>query len=264
MKRIEKSLTLALIIQPKIIAMKRSVLILLLLIAPAPIWAQEVEQHNAEIASEHKKIPPHYGSLLVGGGLCFLIGAPSAMELAHLYSQAFSGHFYYNIPIKHYPFTVSIGPGMGLEDYQLTSNHTLTRDPSRETILTPAKSLFNNRPEIKYARMAVKYVELVAELRFQANQQEPLNSFFIAIGGSLGMRYSPSTTIYHEEDSEQKTRITRESFNINKLRYGLIARIGWGRFGAFYTQTFSHLFRANKVKFQNPMSASAGISLSIL
>jgi hypothetical protein len=71
-------------------------------------------------------------------------------------------------------------------------------------------------------------------------------------------------TIEYKEDKETKTWINQESFNINKLNYGITGRMGWNRFGLFYNQAFSNLFESNNaIAKDSILPWSAGITLSL-
>lgn len=254
--------------------MKKLVVALLLFVAPAPMWAQEAEeQTDTETVFKDQVIKlSSYGSFMVDWGLSSLIRAPKKMEQNVWSSRALNGYFYYNIPIKASYFTISPGIGLGGEGYTFKDKedkdkYTLVRSPgSRKTILESAKNLFkgSHKVEITKSSLNTRYVELVAELRFNTNHQEPQSGFFIAIGPRIGMRWGAATTIQYQEDGQHKSRTTSESFNLNKLRYGFIARIGWRRLGIFYAQTLSNLFNQD----QGPSKArimpfSVGASLNL-
>lgn len=251
--------------------MKKLVVILLLFVAPVPMWAQEAEeQRGTETVFKDQVIKlSSYGSLLVDWSLSALMGAPKKMELNSWRSRALNGYFYYNIPIKASYFTVSPGIGLGGEGYtfQGKDKYTLVRgSKSRKTILKAAENLLGGSPkvEIIQSSLSTNYVELVAELRFNTNRQEPSLGFFIAIGPRIGMCWRAATTIQYREDDQRKSRTTRESFNLNRLRYGFIGRIGWGRWGIFYAQTLSDLFNQDagpsKARIM-PFSVGASLNL---
>jgi hypothetical protein len=100
--------------------------------------------------------------------------------------------------------------------------------------------------KILQSEFNVRYLDIILEARFNANRKYPKEGFFVAIGGKLGMQWGASTTVEYQEDNETKKRTMTDSFNINSARYGLHAKLGWGRFSAFYAHTFSSLFKENK------------------
>ncbi|MEM7055393.1 MAG: outer membrane beta-barrel protein [Bacteroidota bacterium] len=246
--------------------MKKLIFALLLLTLPSYIWAEEVNSQKDTETEVRRQfaMPSNYGSLVVEWGFNALINAPKEMKLGHWGSRTIKGYLYYNIPIKESHFTFSPGIGIEAESYQFRDKYTLARSKSRKTFLKPARALFPNSPEIKQSSLAVKYTELVTELRFNANHGEPQYGLFIALGGKIGLRWGASTTIRYREDSQNKSRITAESFNLSRLRYGLLARVGWGRFGAFYSQTFSALFSEQGPSEATIRPFSIGISINLL
>ena len=248
--------------------MKKFAFALLLLIAPSFVWAQATnEQADTETALKRQVATlANYGSLVFDWGLNFFQDVPKEMKLSTWSSRTLNGYFYYNIPIKDSYFMVSPGIGLGSADYKFQDQYTLARTPSsRRTMLKLAKDVIPGSPEITSSSLTVNYAELVAELRFNANRQEPQAGFLIAVGYRLGMRWGAATTIQYKEDNQKKTRTTVESFNLNRLRHGLIGRIGWGRFGIFYSHTFSDFFNEGQGPTKaTMMPVSAGISINLL
>lgn len=246
--------------------MKKLIFVSLLLTLPSYIWAQEADRQKDTKTEVRRQVtmPPNYGSLVFEWGLGSLINVPKEMKLSHWGSRTTKGYLYYNVPIKESHFTFSPGIGIEAADYQFRDKYTLVRSESRKTVLKPAQALLPNSPEIKKSSLAVKYTELVTELRLNANHGEPQDGFFVAVGGKIGLRWGASTIIRYREDSEDKSRITAESFNLSRIRYGLLARIGWGRFGAFYSQTLSSLFSAEGPSEATIRPFSIGISINLL
>ncbi|MEL6606999.1 MAG: outer membrane beta-barrel protein, partial [Bacteroidota bacterium] len=159
---------------------------------------------------------------------------------------------YYNIRLGKSHFTISPGIGIGFEGYQFKKQNkrynTLVRceDDSRHTEFEDVDTLLPYRKKILQSSLDVKYSDFLLEFRFNANSKYPKESFFVALGGKLGMLWGASTTIRYQEDGETKERVIYESFNLNKLRYGLHARVGWERLSVFYTHIFSNLFSKGK------------------
>jgi hypothetical protein len=194
-----------------------------------------------------------------------LLNAPQTMKLNLLKIKWPNFYLYYNIPIKESHFMVSPGLGVGHNSYTFKNEYTLVRNKtSRHTELEKAQSLLGDNPTVNSSSLDINYVDLVTEFRFNANRLEPQDGFFLAIGGNLGIRFNAYTTIQYQEDNQTKTSTTEESFDLNRLRYGLIARIGWGRFGAFYSYTLSNLFNNEGPSKNNIHPFSFGVSLNLL
>ena len=245
--------------------MKRLAFALLLFISPGYIWAQEINGQEDTKTEVRRPVTmlSNYGSLVIDWGLSALMSEPKVMKLSLWGSRTMNGYLYYNIPIKGPYFTFSPGIGIGAEGYQFQDKYTLARSKTRKAILKHAQALFADSPEIKQSNLAVNYAELVTELRFNADHRDPQGGFFVAVGSKIGIRWRASTTIQYKEDDQNKSRITKESFNLNRLRCGLLARIGWGRWGAFYSQTLSGLFNEQGPSKATIRPFSIGISINL-
>ncbi|CAN5149670.1 hypothetical protein BH23BAC1_BH23BAC1_02000 [soil metagenome] len=68
----------------------------------------------------------------------------------------------------------------------------------------------------------------------------------IAIGGRVGILYSTHTKINIEEMGDLVKIKRKEHYNLNRFRYGLTARVGIGRFNAYYFHALSPLFRGTE------------------
>ncbi len=249
--------------------MKKLAFALLILLSPSYLRAQELHEPG-----DSEQIDPFfqeelfspYASLVLDIGLTFLGNPPKHMQLHRMRSYNLAGSLYYNIPIRESHFMVSPGIGLFSETYSLKNQYTLTRDTSsRDTRLTKAETLLPSNVKVQSSTLNVKYVDLITEFRFNANRLEPEDGFFVAVGGKLGIRAgSAATTIDYKEDNQEKTRINQESYNLNMLHYGVLARMGWGRFGIFYSHTLSSLFNEKGPSKETTLPFSIGLSLNLL
>jgi hypothetical protein len=250
---------------------KLAFIALLVFLSPSYLWAQEESNLSKytgtdEIDSSFQEdLFTNYASIVIDLGPDLLFNAPKTMKLNVLKLKWPNAYFYYNIPINESHFMISPGFGVGYNSYTFENNYTLTRDQtSRKTKIEKAQTLLNDSTTVTSSSLNVDYVDLVTEFRFNTNRLEPEDGFFVAVGGNLGIRVGASTTIQYKEDNQTKARTTEESFNLNRLRYGLIARIGWGRFGAFYSHTLSNLFNNQGPTKNNIHPFSFGVSLNLL
>lgn len=207
----------------------------------------------------------NYLSLGINWGFASWIKAPDNMNLLFWKSRTFGGNLYYNIPIKTSHFLIRFGINLAHAKYSSKQLNTIVRKNKEfeTTIIKPASTVLTKRAEVKEAYCSMWSTDLIAEFGFKSNKEEANEGFFVTAGGNLGMHFAPATTIYYEEDKQSKTRTIEEKFNIARLRYGVLARIGWGRFGAFYHQILSPLFN-RKGPNQSMLPFSFGISIDLL
>ena len=193
---------------------------------------------------------PNYGSLVIDYGFSFLRARPQEMALDFWGSRFSNVYFYYNIRLGQSLFAISPGIGIGAEGYGFKKKdnkyYTLVRDKDRHTAFQVAEQLFSEKSEILQSSLDLRYVDFMLEVRLSAHRKYPKESFFVALGGKVGMLWHTSTTVKYREDDQIKQQIAREFFNLNRTRWGMHARLGWGRFSLFYTQTLSNLFNKDR------------------
>jgi hypothetical protein len=101
-------------------------------------------------------------------------------------------------------------------------------------------------PGIKKSHLITNYIEIPLELRYSTNPDDPARSFKISVGGRIGYMYDSFSKIKYKEDGEVKKIKNKEDFNLNKIRYGLSARIGVGNISLFGYYNLSPLFEEGK------------------
>ena len=254
--------------------MKKLVLALLLMVTAVHTWAQEAQNnvqdtpkqaatpqeprkhgqqaHSSKLKSRAAELP-NYGSLVIDWGLNFLRDRPQEMDLICWGSRFSNVYYYYNIRLGQSRFAISPGIGIGSEGYRFKEKdekyYTLVRNEViRDTEFKYAHELFPKSKKILQSSLDLRYVDFMLEVRLSANRKYPKESFFVALGGKVGMLWHASTTVKYKEDDQIKQQVAREFFNLNKMRSAVHARLGWERFSLFYTQTlpFSTLFNKDR------------------
>ena len=220
------------------------------------VTPQTPQVHTQKATASKPKVKalkfPNYGSLLIDWGVNRLRNSPQEMKPSFFGSRFSNISFYYNIPLGRSHFTISTGVGIGFEGYDFKKHnekyYTLVRGDGddRHTKFEKAAALLPKQKKILQSRLNAKYFDLGLALRFNANSKYPKESFWVAVGGKLGMLWKASTTIKYKEDGQTKKRTLSESYNLNQMRYGVQASLGWGRFGLCYTQFFSTFFDEGK------------------
>ncbi len=156
---------------------------------------------------------------------------------------------------------VNIGFGVGLTSHNVYHNMLVgynaiadsavlinypTRIPNNAT--TVADDSLNI--EYKKNKISTTYIDVPIELRFMTNANAKGRRFKIAVGGRVGYlinghtKYKGGDYLYGTNtDIKLKQGIIQ---NINKLRYGATARIGYGNFNLFGYYALSQMFEKNK------------------
>jgi Outer membrane protein beta-barrel domain len=262
--------------------MKKLLLTYLLFSASAYAWAQKGEgdekntQEKAPLAQEsqqyvykdHLEKPritsvkfPNYGSLVIDSRLNFLRDCPPEMNSKDWRARIAGISVYYNIHLGRSHFTISPGIGLSFEGYTLQKDRTLLRYPTSTVFKNEGDSSGN-----VLSALEIRYLDFcLLEVRFNANSKWPKENFFIALGGKVGVLWKAYTTVRYERHDEIKKCNNWETFNLNKVRYGICAKLGWGRFGLCYMHTLSSLFEEGRGPgATDTKPCSLGISIDLL
>ncbi len=257
--------------------MKKRLLTFLFAIVVAQVWAEEnqdSEQSAPKSAIELQRSNakamslPHYGSLLIDWGFPMLRNCPQEMNSASLGARFLDVYFYYNIPLGRSHCYISLGTGWGADEYRFTkrddNRYTLVRvEEGKRTEFEDFSTVVpRSDQKSRRAKLNLSYWDFLLEIRFSADCEYPKEGFFVAVGGKLGALLNSSTTLWYKEDNENKCCTFYDSFNLNQIRYGAQARLGYSRLSLLYTYIFSTLF----AKDQGPHNSATkphNIGLSI-
>jgi len=170
-------------------------------------------------------------------------GAPDTIDF-NGYNPGASVSLMQDFPFGSTNFSFAVGLGVGTHNMRYNAN--ILKNPL-------GVSYFVNRADTpKTYKMVQSYIDVPLELRFRTKSD---NVFRIAVGGKIG--YEINNHIKHVDEGF-KTK-TFNIDNINKLRYGITARVGYKMFNAYVYYGLSTLFEDKLGPEMTPLSI--GISL---
>lgn len=150
--------------------------------------------------------------------------------------------------VKHY---VSIDWGL----YTELNNYRFAND----ALLIPkidSVAFLSEGVAYKKNKLFSSYLNLPVTLRFETNPNHPKRSFNFAIGGFAGYLIGAHTkTVKPGKDINK----FHDDFNLNKMHYGVTARIGYSWFDLYVTYAMTPLFNDGVAPDLTPVSA--GIAL---
>ncbi len=151
-------------------------------------------------------------------------------------------YFTYDYQLGDSRFYLVPGAGIAHERYRFQNNNTIA-DAETGTIIGPADSLYGITPFINNNKLFVNFADVPFEIQWRMNKERPENGLRIAIGGKVGYRIRSQVKFSFLEEDVSKTYTFNEGFDLNQLRYGAYARIGFGGWNIFYYQTLSPLWQ---------------------
>ncbi len=158
----------------------------------------------------------------------------SSFETEPLRSSQVSLHF---LP-THFNMAkgkVSILTALTFENqrYQFRNNVSLL--PNQPNVTT-----FTDSVKFKKNKLNMWYGQIPLMLCFQTKPENRGHSFHFSLGGFAGLFLGAST----KQKSEERGKVIyKDDYNLNPLRYGVTARIGYGGLEVYTNYTLSNIFR---------------------
>jgi hypothetical protein len=198
---------------------------------------------------------------------------PDNFSLHFWGSRTVNFYYQYDLRIANSKFSLVPGIGVSLERYTFKKYRTFVNYNDSLRLLAPNERIVANSDTIRgmagvrNSKLITNFVDIPVELRFTSNPDDPARAFKVAIGGRVGYLLDSFAKVKYKEDGEMKKLKDKQDFNLNKLRYGVSARIGYGNFSIFAYYNLTDLFEKNKgVYYQKALhnypTGTIGISLS--
>jgi len=241
--------------------MKKLLILFLLVPVFTTSWAQTEDKKTTKGATPSPDFP---GAIVFEYGLNYLVDNDHSMRTNPWKSATFNVYFTYPVQINDSRFAVIPGIGIGTEKYGFEDPVTFF-DSLGFTILDNVVNLpeFANISEVKQSQFIANYVDFPLELRVHSRIDDHKRSFFVGIGGKIGVNFAAKTKVKYAEYGNNKTSKNQYHYNVNSFRFGAVARLGYGPISGWFYYSGSKLFRGNtSVNFNNPSMWSFGLSLA--
>lgn len=241
--------------------MKKILLLLVLVSMFNNVWAQEDEKTKVKGSTPSPDFP---GALVFEYGLNYLLNQEHPMRTNPWKSATLNVYYIYPVKFGESRFSLNIGFGVGSEKFGFESPVSLL-DSSKFTLLKNIEDLprFADVSSVKQTQFVANYLDFPLELRVHSRKDDHKRSWYLAIGGKIGINIDAKTKIKYTEFGNHKTYKDKYHFNVNSFRYGVIARIGLGPLNMWYYYSGSQLFRGQKTpNMSNPNMWSFGMSLA--
>ncbi|MEN7546379.1 outer membrane beta-barrel protein [Rapidithrix thailandica] len=161
-------------------------------------------------------------------------------------SRGVNLYYMYEVQLWNEKFTFHPGFGVGLDRYSFKGDIGLVKTADRLAFvnLLEANSA-NGWQEIKKSLIALNYFEIPLEIRFRTHPGK--NAFRIGAGAKIGYLFDSHTKIvYKDQFGDRRKMKDKGDFYAEKLKYGLIGRIGYGPINFYGFYGLSDIFESDK------------------
>ena len=183
------------------------------------------------------------GQLRVQVGFNYLLDEPSDMELGFWGSKTFNAHYLFNMRLGKSRWSFTPGFGISTDKLSFDDDVTLQRDGDMIEIVPLEASEFG---EVKKTKLAVTYFEVPLELRWHLDKDNFKKSVKIAVGGRVGVRLTSHTKVKYEVDGNDNILKLKDSYELNRFRYGLQGSAGFGGVSFYFYWGLNDLFEKGR------------------
>lgn len=228
--------------------MRKITFLLLISIAFGHAFGQDKETKE--------KINKASDRIVVELGLENLIGKPDSIKVSG-FSRGAGVYFMYDLPLgkSH----LSFAPGIGISSSNFYHRSKIVSD-STETYFVP---IDKNEFDFKKNKISLTYFDIPVEIRFRSKPNEKGTSWKLAAGFKLGILIQNKWK-YKGPDLEGSGETVKfKEYNIKnleKLRYGVSIRGGYGIFNLFAFYNISSLFKQDAGPQLHPITFGIAIN----
>jgi hypothetical protein len=256
-------------------SLKYSISIVAFILSSVMAFGQDDTPKNNK-ANRTKKLiqeevgrPDLPGDLVLEFGFNWVKDHPPGYSFNTMKSPTFNIYYLYDMSIGESAFSYHPGFGVGTEKYtfsdDITLGYGLDMSGNREVQFVYLDSIYGPGTSFKKSQFVPIYLDIPMELRWRSKKYDRKKSVKVAIGGKVGLLIDNKTKVkYTDLSSETKKTKQKENFEMNTIRYGAYAKVGFGGFSAFYYYSFSDLFKKDNGPMGTTMySNTFGVSLAL-
>lgn len=207
------------------------------------------------------------GALLVDIGVNSWSNTPTNISLNSFQSKTVNLTYYYDLPLGNNGFTFTPGIGLSLERYSIEDDFTFTSSVDASSVrtisATDINSLVSNPISFDKSKLALHYLDIPLELRYYKSKNQYNRGFRAALGIKAGVLYSSFVKYtYEDRGGDNRTVKDRQDLGLNRFRYGVQARVGFGGISLFGFYELSDKWDIAPAGGEDTKSLTFGISLT--
>lgn len=240
--------------------MRITALVLTLFLAGTTLFAQTTaeEKSTKGVSPEVKdKINKAKDRILLEFTLSQLLNKPSDLKVSG-FSRGFNAYFTYDVVLGKSQFSIAPGAGIGTDNFYHKGNAIQWRG---DTVTTFPK--FADSISVKKSKLGLTYFDIPLEFRFRSKPNGKNTSWKLAAGFKVGFLLASKWKYKGDALDGGGDDVKFKQFgvaNLNKIRYGVYVRGGYGMFNLFCHYSISSLFQKDKGPQMHPLTFGLAIT----
>lgn len=199
--------------------------------------------------------------ILLELGLNQMINAPSNVKFSAL-SRSFNAYFTYDVVFGKSNFSIAPGAGIGTDNFYHKKNGIAWSNNTHLKDTVTSFPTLSDSVTAKKSKLGLTYFDIPVEFRFRSTPNKKNTSWKLAAGFKFGFLIG-SKWKYRGEDLTTGTGDVRfKEFKVeglNKFRYSVYARGGYGIFNVFMNYQISSVFQKGKGPQMYPLQFGIAI-----
>lgn len=187
--------------------------------------------------------------LVIDLSVDMLFNKPDSLKVK-FFSRGLNAYFMYDVVIAKSHFSFAPGLGIGTNNYYI--NSSIVSDTNKTYFVPINKDIY----DYKKNKISVAYLDIPVELRFRSKPNEKGTSWKLGAGFKAGINISnkwkyKGTDLSADPTDANKDDVKWKQFNIDyiqKFRYGVTLRGGYGMVNAFVYYSLSDLFKSGSAR----------------
>lgn len=147
---------------------------------------------------------------------------------------------HHKIGLGKSPFSFDYGISINWSNYEFENNFRITPN-------APEFTTVDSETNFRKNKLKTTFLEVPVQIVLSPNDSK----FYASIGGFGGVLIGSKQKLKSEEFGKENIR---NSFNLNKFRYGLIGRLGFGPVGFYAQYSMTEMFRSEQGPVLNPIN----------
>jgi hypothetical protein len=226
------------------------------------LFAQETtsaDESSDDFVELKKKLNKASDRLVLDFSYDMLLNTPSEVQTKG-FSRGFNVYFMYDVVLGKSRFSVAPGLGLGMNNY--FHQNSIGYDTTGATVFSPLA----DGVDFKKNKIGLTYFDIPLEFRYRSKPNAKNNSWKLAAGFKAGIILHSKWKYNGDEiraGFDETRQVKFKEFNIdnlNRFRYGLTLRGGYGIWNAFVYYSLSDVFSEGNGPRMTPLSF--GISIN--
>ncbi len=215
-----------------------------------------VAQGSGESRYAQPELP---GSIMIDIGMNSMQGAPNLMDI-NVFNSRSVGLYYSRTFKMGDRFTFVPAIGITAEKWRFDNPSNFQLDSDNAIVF----DTLENRGPLRTNKLAINYLDLPFEIRFYPWKTVGGEGLFVGIGGIVGTRIESHTKIKYDADQVRRTEKVRDTFGLERFRFGVQGRIGLNGIHLFAKYYLTDIFESGAAPggTATPSQLTFGLNIS--